>query len=141
MKRSIFLIILISAVISLEEGEYTATIKFLSDSVDAIGDGLTLAGTTVSIEKEGSYLVTGLNTEGNLIIKASSVEVYLQNLLLESSTTAPITVNSKLKGVKIIALENASLKDKEDETSTGECAVIKIKKKVKLHFIMKTLLH
>ena len=134
MKRSIFLIILISAVISLEEGEYTATIKFLSDSVDAIGDGLTLAGTTVSIEKEGSYLVTGLNTEGNLIIKASSVEVYLQNLLLESSTTAPITVNSKLKGVKIIALENASLKDKEDETSTGECAVIKIKKKSEVTF-------
>ena len=134
MKRSIILIILISAVISLEEGEYTATIKFLSDSVDAIGDGLTLAGTTVSIEKEGSYLVTGLNTDGNLIIKASSVEVYLQNLLLESSTTAPITVNSKLKGVKIIALENASLKDKEDETSTGECAVIKIKKKSEVTF-------
>ena len=134
MKRTIFLLILISAVISLEESEYTATIKFLSDSVDAIGDGLTITGTTVSIEKEGSYLVTGLNTDGNLIIKTSSVEIYLQNLLLESSTTAPITVNSKLKGVKIITLENVSLNDKEDETSTGECAVIKIKKKSEVTF-------
>jgi len=134
MKRSIFLIILIATVISLEEDEYTATIKFVSDSVDAIGDGLSITGTTVSIEKEGSYLVTGLNTEGNIIIKASNVEVYLQNLLLESSTTAPITVNSKLKGIKIIALENASLKDNEDETSTGECAVIKIKKKSEVTF-------
>ena len=134
MKRTIFLLILISAVISLDESEYKSNIKFLSDSVYAIGDGLTITGTTVSIEKEGSYLVTGLNTDGNLIIKASSVEVYLQNLLLESSTTAPITVNSKLKGVKIITLENVSLNDKEDETSTGECAVIKIKKKSEVTF-------
>ena len=129
MKNKILFLISISLAICLEDIEYTATIKFLSNSVESEGSGFTVTGSTVSLEKAGSYLVTGLNNEGNLIIKANSVEVYLKNILLSSSTTAPITVNSQLTGVKIIAVENVILNDKEDENSTGECAVIKVKKK------------
>ena len=129
MKNKILLLALMSLAICLEDIQYTAKLKFLSSGVESDGSGFTVTGSTVSFEKAGSYLVTGLNNEGNIIIKASSVELYLQNILLSSSTTAPITVNSKLNGVKIVALENVILKDKEEESSTGECAVIKIKKK------------
>ena len=129
MKNKILLLALMSLAICLEDIQYTATLKFLSSGVESDGSGFTVTGSTVSFEKAGSYLVTGLNNEGNIIIKASSVELYLQNILLSSSTTAPITVNSKLNGVKIVALENVILKNKEEESSTGECAVIKIKKK------------
>ena len=128
MKSKIILLTLISLAICLEDIEYTATLKFLSNNVESEGSGFTVTGSTVSFEKAGSYLVTGLNNEGNIIIKANSVEVYLQNILLSSSTTAPITVNSKLTGVKIVALENVILQNKEEENSTGECAVIKVKK-------------
>ena len=128
MKSKILLITLMSLAICLEDIQYAATLKFLSSSVETEGSGFTVTGSSVSLEKAGSYLVTGLNNEGNIIIKASNVEVYLQNILLASSTTAPITVNSKLKGVKIIAVENVILKNKEEESSTGECAVIKVKK-------------
>ena len=128
MKSKIILLTLISLAICLEDIEYTATLKFLSNNVESEGSGFTVTGSTVSFEKAGSYLVTGLNNEGNIIIKANSVEVYLQNILLSSSTTAPITVNSKLTGVKIVALENVILQNKEDENSAGECAVIKVKK-------------
>ena len=129
MKSKILLLILISLAISLDDIEYTATLKYLSNTVESEGNGFTVTGSTVSLEKAGSYLVTGLNNEGNLIIKANSVEVYLKNILLSSSTTAPITVNSELTGVKIVAVDNVILNNKEDENSTGECAVIKVKKK------------
>ena len=129
MKSKFLLLTLISLAICLEDTQYTATLKFVSNNVETEGSGFTVIGSTVSFEQAGSYLVTGLNTEGNIIIKANSVEVYLQNILLSSSTTAPITVNSKLTGVKIVALENVILQNKEDENSTGECAVIKVKKK------------
>ena len=129
MKIKILLLTLVSLAICLEDIQYSATLKFLSSGVESEGSGFTVTGSTVSLEKAGSYLVTGLNNEGNIIIKGSSVELYLQNILLASSTTAPITVNSQLKGVKIVAVENVILKNKEEESSTGECAVIKIKKK------------
>ena len=129
MKSKILLLILISLAICLDDIEYAGTIKFINSGVESEGSGFTASGSTVSFEKAGSYLVTGLNNEGNLIIKANSVEVYLKNILLGSTTTAPITVNSQLKGVKIVAVENVILNDKEDENSTGECAVIKVKKK------------
>ena len=129
MKIKILLLTLVSLAICLEDIQYAATLKFLSSGVESEGSGFTVTGSTVSLEKAGSYLVTGLNNEGNIIIKSSSVELYLQNILLASSTTAPITVNSQLKGVKIVAVENVILKNKEEESSTGECAVIKIKKK------------
>ena len=129
MKIKILLLTLVSLAICLEDIQYAATLKFLSSGVESEGSGFTVTGSTVSLEKAGSYLVTGLNNEGNIIIKGSSVELYLQNILLASSSTAPITVNSQLKGVKIVAVENVILKNKEEESSTGECAVIKIKKK------------
>ena len=128
--KTLLVLLLISITFCKEEKDYTATIKFSNDGIDIQGSGVNISETTATIVDEGSYLVTGLAGEGNLVISKSSVEIDLKDLLLSSSTTAPITINNKLKGVKIISLGNVNLKDEEEESTTkGECAVIKIKKK------------
>ena len=133
--KTLLVLLLISITFCKEEKDYTATIKFSNDGIDIQGSGVNISETTATIVDEGSYLVTGLAGEGNLVISKSSVEIDLKDLLLSSSTTAPITINNKLKGVKIISLGNVNLKDEEEESTTkGECAVIKIKKKSEVTF-------
>ena len=110
-------------------------ITFSDDGISTSGSGATVSGTTVTIEKSGTYLAQGMSDEGNILVKSSSVVLYLQHLDLSSKTTAPITVNSKLDGVKIINIQNTTLKDYEDSTTTsGECAAIKVKKKTTVSF-------
>ena len=110
-------------------------ITFSNEKITVSGDGASVSGTTVTIEKSGTYFVQGSTDEGNLIVTKGSVVLYLQHLDLSSKTTAPITVNSKLDDVKIINIQNTTLKDYEEETTTsGECAVIKIKKKTTVSF-------
>jgi hypothetical protein len=133
MIRKILLLLLITVCTPKEE-TYTATIHFSNEGIDVQGEGVTISETTASIEKEGSYLVTGLAKEGNLIVKSDSVELTLQSLLLSSSITSPITVNSKLNGVKIISLDSSLVDNENESTTTGECAVIKIKKKSEVTF-------
>jgi len=129
MKSHIFLFLIFTIIYCLEDTSYTSTITFSTDKVESSGEGVNIDGTKAEITKSGSYLVTGTSSEGNLIIKESSVNVYLENLELSSSSTSPIIVNSKLSDVKIIAIKTVTLKDLEDSSSTsGECAVIKIKK-------------
>ena len=132
MIREILLLLLITVCTPKEE-TYTATIHFSNDGIDVEGEGVNISDITATIEKEGSYLVNGFSKEGNLIVKSDSVVLTLQNLMLYCSKTAPITVNSKLKKVKIISIDS-SLVDNEDESTTGECAVIKIKKKSEVTF-------
>ena len=111
------------------------TITFSKDGIDVSGEGAVVSGTTVTIEKSGSYLAEGESEEANIIVDASSVTLYLQHLDLTSSVTAPLTVNSKLDDINIINIENTTLKDFEDvEITEGECAVIKIKKKSVVSF-------
>ena len=93
------------------------------------------SGTTVTINKSGSYLITGYSSEGNIILGVDKINLYLQNLNLTSKITSLILVNKELKNIKIISLGNVTLNDQEEETNTsGECAVIKIKKKSKIIF-------
>ena len=52
---------------------------------------------------------------------------------MTSRTTAPIIVNSGLDNVKIVNLQKSTLNDLEEPLSTtGECAAIKVKKRVLL---------
>ena len=135
MKTKIFLISLLSLVYHFEENTYTSTITFSSNGIKTSGDEVKIDGTNATILKSGSYLVTGNSNEGNLIVSIGNVDLYLKDLELSSNITSPIIVNSKLKDVKIIAIENVVLKDLEDSSSTsGECAVIKIKKKSEVTF-------
>ena len=135
MKRKIFLGFLLSIAFCLEDNAYTSTITFSSNGIEIEGEGAIISGTNVTITKAGSHLVTGSSDEGNIIIDVSSVNLFLQNLELSSSKTSPIIVSSKLSDIKIISIENVILKDLEDSSTTsGECAVIKIKKKSKVSF-------
>ena len=104
-------------------------ITFSKEGISTTGEGAVVSGTTVNIEKEGTYLAQGLSEEGNIVVKSSSVVLYLQHLDLSSKVTAPLIINNNLE-VKIINVQNTTLRDLEDDlTTTGECAAIKIKKK------------
>ena len=52
------------------------------------------------------------------MIKSSQVILYLQNLKLTSSKTAPIIITNILKDVEIINLENMELNDLENKSTT-----------------------
>ena len=133
-KKFLFLAFLLIQ-FSITLTDYTSTITFSSSGISSSGEGVTISGTIATITNAGSYLVTGSSSEGNIIISVSSVNLNLQNLELSSSTSAPIIVNSKLDNVKIISLGEVILQDLEDQTTTtGECAVIKIKKKSTVTF-------
>ena len=132
MKKRILFIFLLPIILCVEENSYTGTITFSSSDIQSTGDGVTISGTTATITSSGSYLVKGTSTEGTVKIKVSSVNLYLEDLDLSSSTTGPIIVNSNLNDIKIIAIKNVVLNDLEDQTTTtGECAAIKIKKYTK----------
>ena len=133
IKEILFAIFLFSTIFSLKSNAIIY-ITFSNDGITTTGEGAVVSGTTVTIENSGTYLVQGSTNEGNVIVKASSVVLYLQHLYLASKATAPLTINSKLE-VQVINIQNTTLKDLEDvSTSTGECAVIKIKKQSKVTF-------
>ena len=130
MKIQILFIIFLFSLALCRDSNAIIYITFSSQGISVSGEGASVSGTTVTIEKKGTYLVQGESSEGNVVIKASSVTLYLQHLDLTSKTTAPLIINSNLNEVKIINIQNTTLHDLEDVSSTtGECAAIKIKKK------------
>ena len=118
MNEKNFFFIFILMPFSIVLTNYTSTITFSSSGISSSGEGVTISGTTSTITNAGSYLVTGSSSEGNIVISVSSVNLYLQNLELSSSKTAPIIVNSKLDNVKIISLGGVVLQDLEGQTTT-----------------------
>ena len=135
MKIQILLIVILLLTVYGLKSNAMTYITFSKDGIQTTGDGAVVSGTTVTIQDSGSYLAQGESEEGNIIVTSSSVVLYLQHLDLSSKTTSPITVNSKLNGVKIINVQNTTLKDYEVETTTsGECAVVKVKKKSTVSF-------
>ena len=134
----LFSFLLISSIVSFAADNSISSAKYIIflNKMIRVSDegGASISGTTVLIEKPGLYLVSGMTEEGNIVIKSSSVKLYLQNLKLSSKTTAPIIVGSNLEDVKIINIQNSVLSDLEDPLTTeGECAVIKIKKNSKVY--------
>ena len=129
MKIKIFFISFILFSFSKADKNYTSEIIFSGSEIHASGKAVEISGSIVTIKNSGSYLVTGSSTEGNIIISSDHVDLNLQNLDLTSNTNSPIIVKSKLENINIISLGNVQLQDLEVETNTtGECAVIKIKK-------------
>ena len=118
-----------------EDPSSTQYIVFLNGNIKVSEGGPTVSGTTAVIENPGIYLVSGESEEGNIVVKSNSVKLYLQNLKLTSSKTAPIIVTSDLREVQIMNLQNSILNDLEDvDSTTGECAVVKIKKNSTVSF-------
>ena len=135
MKIQILLNILLLSIAFCLKSNAIVYITFSNEGVSVSGDGASVSGSTVTIEKAGTYLAQGESNEGNVVIKASSVVLYLQHLELSSKTTAPLIINSNLNEIKIINIQNTTLNDLEDSTTTqGECAAVKIKKKSAVSF-------
>ena len=135
MKIQILLLVISLLTVFGLKANAISYIIFSKDGITTTGDGAVVSGTTVTIEKSGTYIVQGATEEGNMIVKSSTVVLYLQHLDLASKTTAPITINSKLNDIRIINIQNTTLRDYEEESTTsGECAVIKIKKKSVVSF-------
>ena len=135
MKIQILLNIFLLSIAFCLKSNAIVYITFSNEGVSVSGDGASVSGSTVTIEKAGTYLAQGESNEGNVVIKASSVVLYLQHLELSSKTTAPLIINSNLNEIKIINIQNTTLNDLEDSTTTqGECAVVKIKKKSVVSF-------
>ena len=136
MKIKYLLGFLLSSIFCLEPNKLGMGITFITfwkNEVTIIGEGAVAEGTEVSLEKPGTYLIQGSSDEANIIVKESSIILYLENLEISSSKTAPITINSNLKEIKLINVQNSILNDYEDSSTTkGECAVIKIKKNSEL---------
>jgi hypothetical protein len=130
-----FVISVIYSIDQVDEIKETKYIVFSNERIKVSEGGAIVSGRKVIIENPGNYLVTGESEEGNIIIKSSSVKLYLQDLILTSKTTAPIIVTSDLKDVRIINLRNAVINDLEDPSTTeGECAAIKVKRNSIVHF-------
>ena len=135
--NSLILYLLSSIALCLESNEIKDTeyIVFSKERIKVSEGSVLISGRNVIIEKPGNYLVTGESEEGSIIIKSSSVKLYLQNLILSSKETAPIIITSNLKDIRIINLQNTIIKDLEDPLTTeGECAAIKIKKNSIVYF-------
>ena len=133
MKNKIILMpLLLSIIFCLEPNDDSLSVKYIlfsKENIKVPDEKITVSGTTVLLEEPGIYLITGESDEGNIVIKSSSVKLYLQNLQLSSKITAPIIVTSNLKDIKIIVLQNTILKDLESpEMTEGECSVVKINK-------------
>ena len=136
--KSILYLLLFSLYICKEPNfsdEDITHITFLDKEVLISNKKALLSDTAVVIENPGTYMVTGSTEEGNIVIKSSSVQLYLHNLFLSSKKTAPIIITSDLENVEIINVLNSTLEDLEDSSTTeGECAVVKIKKNTKVFF-------
>ena len=132
---SLFSISMIICKEPINEELSTIYIVFSNEGIKVPENGPTISGNAVLIEKPGIYFISGESDEGNIIIKSSSVKIYLKNLNLSSKTNAPIIITSNLNNVKIINLQNTTLNDLEDALTTeGECSVVKIKKKSTVYF-------
>ena len=97
--NSLILYLLSSIALCLESNEIKDTeyIVFSKERIKVSEGSVLISGRNVIIEKPGNYLVTGESEEGSIIIKSSSVKLYLQNLILSSKETAPIIITSNLK--------------------------------------------
>lgn len=119
--------------------DVTASFVFAEDGVTAAGetDGYELDGTAVTIQEPGSYLFSGVCTDGSIKVKkgTTGVTLLLNGLNLTSSDTAPI-VCAKSTEVTIFVVDGTenTLTDSEQnnddlfpENENAENAVIKCK--------------
>ena len=139
MKIKFLLVFMLSVVLCKEPNHLKSDIAIITfsdkDGISLIGEGGVVSGTKLTLNKSGVYLAQGSMEEANIVIEASQVHLHMQNLVLTSKETAPITVEANLKDIKITNVQNTTLNDLEDPSNiNGECAVIKIKKNSEVIF-------
>ena len=114
----------------------TTTVTFTDTAVTASNAaGLEIDGTALTIEKAGTYLLTGQCADGSVKVRkgTTGVTLVLNGLNLTSTTTAPI-VCGKSSQVTIVAADGteSTLEDTENNSddsgsASAENAVIKCK--------------
>lgn len=126
-----------AALASQSAAEGTAVIFSESGITAADESGLSIDGTTLTIEQAGTYVLSGTCSDGSVKVKkgVTGVTLVLSGLDLTSSTTAPITCG-KSSGVTILAAEGtenaltdaaANNGDNYPDNADAENAVIKCK--------------
>lgn len=126
-----------AAFASQRAAEGTAVVFSESGITAADESGLSIDGTTLTIEQAGTYVLSGTCSDGSVKVKkgVSGVTLVLSGLDLTSSTTAPITCG-KSSGVTILAAEGtenaltdaaANNGDNYLDNADAENAVIKCK--------------
>ena len=129
MKEKFFFFLFLLISLSKARKNYTSEIIFSNSEIITSGEGVEISGNKATIKNSGSYFVTGSSSEGNIIINADFVDLNLKDLDISSSVNSPIIVKSQLGNVTINSLGNVILQDLEEQNTTkGECAVIKVKK-------------
>lgn len=110
------------------------------------GSGYSISGTTISINKAGTYRIKGNASEGNIEVKkeTTGVTLILDNLSLTSSKTAPIAIGKDGADVTIKLVGSNTIIDNEDPdnefasdisvSSLFEGAAIKVKSGSNLTF-------
>ncbi len=78
------------------ESETPVTLTFDGGSITADGDGVEISGSTVTIVSEGTYILTGSLTEGQVVVDMADAthkaQLVLDNVSIQNSTTAAIHV-------------------------------------------------
>lgn len=126
-----------AAFASQSAAEGTAVVFSESGTTAADESGLSIDGTTLTIEQAGTYVLSGTCSDGSVKVKkgVTGVTLVLSGLGLTSSTTAPITCG-KSSGVTILAAEGtenaltdaaANNGDNYPDNADAENAVIKCK--------------
>lgn len=126
-----------AAFASQSAAEGTAIVFSESGITAADESGLSIDGTTLTIEQAGTYVLSGTCSDGSVKVKkgVSGVTLVLSGLDLTSNTTAPITCG-KSSGVTILAAEGtenaltdaaANNGDNYPDNADAENAVIKCK--------------
>ena len=126
-----------AAFASQSAAEGTAVVFSESGITAADESGLSIDGTTLTIEQVGTYVLSGTCSDGSVKVKkgVTGVTLVLSGLDLTSSTTAPITCG-KSSGVTILAAEGtenaltdaaANNGDNYPDNADAENAVIKCK--------------
>lgn len=91
------------------------TIVFAGDSATVTGAGASVAGSTVTVQAAGTYLVTGSTENGQLAVKApdtATVKLVLQNVVIQNPTAAAIAVENA--GKVILNLQAGSVNTVSD---------------------------
>lgn len=92
------------------ENENPVTLTFNNEQITSTSsDGVSISGSVVTITKDGSYILTGDLTDGQVIINTENdtdkVQLVLNNVTLNNSTSSPINVVNADK-VFVTTLEN-----------------------------------
>ncbi len=109
------------------DADYTITFNDTSISCDQTDDAVSIDGSTVTITKAGSYLISGRLSDGQLIVDTDDeekVKLYFDGVDIYCSDSAPVNVVNASKKVVIYLTEGSVnlISDGEEYSSDDEDA-------------------